>query len=63
MTTNGTHDSTSGIRVKDGTEGEPWFDDARVVDREWVEYSVTTSSGQQVRYRIPRRTLFTAIDQ
>lgn len=42
---------------------DQWFNAARVVDQEWVEYSVTTSKGKQVFYRIPRRTLFATIDE
>ena len=43
--------------------GEPWFHDARIVDSEWVEFSVTTSRGDTVRYRVPRRTTFEGIDE
>jgi hypothetical protein len=41
----------------------PWYDDAEVVDGEWIEVSVTTSNGEKVYYRIPRRTLFHRIDK
>ena len=41
---------------------EPLFDAARPVDREWMELSVTTSEGNQVYFRVPRRTLFRDID-
>jgi hypothetical protein len=42
---------------------EQWFDDFRVVDSEWAEVSVTTSRGERVYYRVPRRTLFRKIDE
>jgi hypothetical protein len=41
---------------------EPWFDEIREIDAEWVEVKVTTSKGEIVYYRIPRRTLFPNID-
>lgn len=49
-----------------GTSGDavdPWFDNARILDQEWVELSVKTPAGNQVLYRIPRRTLFEKVDQ
>ena len=39
-----------------------WFDEARVVDAEWVELSVTTADGEHVYYRVPRRTHFRNLD-
>jgi hydroxyacyl-ACP dehydratase HTD2-like protein with hotdog domain len=41
----------------------PWYDKVEVVDTEWIKVSVTTSNGDQVHYRIPRRTWFHKIDQ
>jgi hypothetical protein len=41
----------------------PWYDDVEVVDAEWIKVSVTTTNGDQVHYRFPRRTLFRKIDQ
>jgi hypothetical protein len=41
---------------------KPWFDDISEIDAEWVEVKVTTSKGEIVYYRIPRRTLFSDID-
>lgn len=46
-----------------GRIDEPWFDDLRIVNSEWVEISVTTTYGRKVRYRIPRQTLFAAADE
>jgi hypothetical protein len=43
-------------------EDETWFDEARVVDPEWLEFSLTTPLGNQVRYRVPQRTLFEGMD-
>jgi hypothetical protein len=40
-----------------------WFSDAQIVDSQWVEFTVVTASGERVRYRIPRRTLFDSTDQ
>ena len=42
---------------------EQWFDKARIVDRNWVELSLTTPVGDSVSYRIPRWTFFEEIDQ
>jgi hypothetical protein len=42
---------------------EPWFDDLRVVDSEWVEFTVTTSDGEKAHFRVPRRTLFRELDE
>lgn len=42
---------------------EPWFDEVRVVDSEWVELGLTTPQGERIYYRIPRRTLFRGIDE
>jgi hypothetical protein len=44
-------------------EGEELFEETRVIDQEWAEFSLTTTSGEYVSYRIPRRTLFDEIDQ
>ena len=41
---------------------QPWFDDLRIVNNEWIEVSVTTIRGEKVWYRIPRKTLFSAAD-
>lgn len=41
---------------------KPWFDEIREIDPEWVEVKVTTSKGETVYFRIPRRTLFPEID-
>lgn len=40
-----------------------WFDDASVIDPEWVEVRVKTSRGDEVLYRVPRRTHFEKVDQ
>lgn len=42
---------------------EPWFDDIHIVNREWVEISVTTTGGRKVWYRVPRQTLFKVADE
>jgi hypothetical protein len=41
----------------------PWYDKVEVVDAEWINVSVTTTNGDQVHYRIPRRTWFHKIDE
>jgi hypothetical protein len=45
------------------TEGEDLFEETRVIDQEWAEFSLTTTSGNYVTYRIPRKTLFDEIDE
>lgn len=42
---------------------EPWFEEARIVDQEWMELLVMTPKGEKVYYRVPRRTLFRDIDR
>jgi hypothetical protein len=42
---------------------EEWFDAVHIIDAEWVELDVTTSQGETVHYRIPRKTLFESIDR
>ena len=42
---------------------EPWFDSARIIDRQWVEFKVTTSLGERISYHIPRKTIFEPADQ
>lgn len=56
--------STVGHRTVGGTGDieERWFEDVRIVDKEWVELLVTTPGGEKVYYRVPRRTLFREID-
>ncbi len=42
---------------------EPWFDEVRIIDADWVELSVTTAHGEAVHYEVPRRTTFSTIDR
>jgi hypothetical protein len=46
-----------------GDDDDVWFHDPQVVDPEWLEFSLTTPVGNQVRYRVPQRTLFEEMDQ
>jgi hypothetical protein len=55
--------NTQGLTQEtDDKVGENWFDQARILDQEWVELDVTTPRGEKVFYCVPRRTLFQAID-
>lgn len=44
------------------TAGSDWYDQARVIDNEWVEIVLNTGA-EEVRYRVPRRTHFDAVDR
>ena len=53
---------TNGKGPATGQSNEPLFDAARLVDREWMELSLTTPDGDKAYFRVPRRTLFAGID-
>jgi hypothetical protein len=55
--------SMVGHRGVAGHTEEPWFEEARIVDQEWIELLVMTPKGEKVYYRVPRRTLFRDIDR
>jgi hypothetical protein len=33
------------------------FDSAKIIDSDWMHVEVTTSEGEKVHYRVPRKTL------
>jgi hypothetical protein len=49
--------------ANDHDQSEQWFDDVTVIDDNWVEVALRTPVGTSVTYRLPRRTLFTKVDQ
>ncbi|MFD4636940.1 hypothetical protein ACFWN2_06470 [Lentzea sp. NPDC058436] len=55
--------ASDGASLAASDRHDQWFDEARVVDLNWVELSLTTPVGDSVSYRIPRWTFFKEIDQ
>jgi hypothetical protein len=53
---------TSRTPASPDAAGDRWFDDAQIIDEDWIELSLTTPGGEHVRYRIPRRTHFDTVD-
>ncbi|EOD63690.1 hypothetical protein [Amycolatopsis vancoresmycina] len=54
--------SSDGVEDQLKPLDDQWFESARVVNDDWVEFRVEVSGGDTVLYHFPRSTLFAAID-